>query len=193
MNLCGCGCGGEAGVYPRTHSRLGIVKGAPRKYLPNHNRNGRVTDHGFAVEDRRYKTPCHLWLGSFNQHGYGLMKVGRSSRAAHKVYWEREHGPVPDGLELDHLCKVRGCVRLDHLEPVTHTENVRRSDLAKVTATEVQEIQAAAALGLNKSELARRFGVSRVTITAVLSGTHWTDPARAGTVTPKAYEFTIAT
>lgn len=66
--------------------------------------------------------PCTLWEGTLNHDGYG--RIG--DKLAHRVLWEQEYGPIETGLELDHLCRVRACVRLSHLEPVTHAENVRR-------------------------------------------------------------------
>lgn len=78
-------------------------------------------------------TPCWLWTGNMQVQGYGCFGTHKErSRwkraAAHKVLWEHVNGPVPEGLELDHLCRVRRCVRPDHLEAVTHTENVRRGE-----------------------------------------------------------------
>lgn len=59
--------------------------------------------------------------------GYGVVKApGGKNVGAHRVVYESLVGPVPDGLELDHLCAVRNCVNPAHLEPVTHAENVRR-------------------------------------------------------------------
>jgi len=49
-------------------------------------------------------------------------------RSAHRLSYETEIGPIPEGLELDHLCRVRSCVNPLHLEPVTHQENVRRGE-----------------------------------------------------------------
>ena len=71
---------------------------------------------------------CWLWEGS-KTFGYG--KIGPGARAlspvaAHRVSYELLVGPIPEGMELDHLCRVPACVRPDHLEPVTHTENVLR-------------------------------------------------------------------
>ena len=71
--------------------------------------------------------PCEIWTGPLNEHGYGAASYG----LAHRLAWQAANGPVPDGLELDHLCRVRSCVRPDHLEPVTHRENCRRGDAGK--------------------------------------------------------------
>lgn len=70
---------------------------------------------------------CWIWPGHLNNQGYGII-VGDDGkeRRTHRVAYEVLVGPIPEGLELDHLCRVRACLRPDHLEPVTHTENVRR-------------------------------------------------------------------
>jgi hypothetical protein len=76
-----------------------------------------------AVTDR-----CWLWTGGLTATGYGQFHFHGRPRVAHKYLYEFERGPVPDGLELDHLCRVRNCVRPDHLEAVTHAENIRRGE-----------------------------------------------------------------
>lgn len=70
---------------------------------------------------------CWLWTGALNADGYGNFRSERTQRA-HAWSWIEEHGPVPDGLELDHLCGTRGCVRPSHCQPVTHRENVLRGN-----------------------------------------------------------------
>lgn len=72
-------------------------------------------------------TGCWLWMGAeaggcgpgerYGYYGHG---------PAHRVVYEMVKGPIPDGLQLDHLCRCRMCVNPDHLEPVTRAENVRR-------------------------------------------------------------------
>ena len=70
---------------------------------------------------------CWLWEGTTVAGGYGHLSVGRVRRRyVHAVTFEHFRGPVPEGLELDHLCRVRGCANPWHLEAVTHAENVRR-------------------------------------------------------------------
>lgn len=74
---------------------------------------------------------CWNWTASLNSHGYGQFMAalhGRHKRPhpAHRVVYELLVGPIPEGLELDHLCRNRRCVNPDHLEPVTRSENIRR-------------------------------------------------------------------
>lgn len=78
---------------------------------------------------------CWLWTGHIGKFGYGSFRDDpkRNTRQAHIASYELHVGPVPDGLELDHLCRVRSCVNPYHLEPVTHLENVRRGDLGRIT------------------------------------------------------------
>lgn len=72
---------------------------------------------------------CWLWMAAKDKWGYGKFKVeSRRQRVAHRVAYELVRGPVPDGLELDHLCRNPSCVNPEHLEPVTSAENTRRSE-----------------------------------------------------------------
>lgn len=72
---------------------------------------------------------CWLWTGGVNTTGYGTFWATNSkSVVSHRWSYEQTFGPLPDGLTLDHLCRVRNCVRPDHLDPVTHMENVRRGE-----------------------------------------------------------------
>lgn len=71
---------------------------------------------------------CWEWQGSLTR-GYGTFAPKRFVLLrAHRVAYELLRGSIPDGLELDHLCKNPSCVNPQHLEPVTHAENCRRGD-----------------------------------------------------------------
>lgn len=69
-----------------------------------------------------------LWTGSTTSNGYGKIGAGekRGWLLAHRVSYELFVGPIPTGLQVDHLCRVRNCVNPEHLEAVTHAENLRR-------------------------------------------------------------------
>jgi hypothetical protein len=78
------------------------------------------------------KDDCWPWLGKINDGGYGIIWGGADNPRelrAHRVMYEIHRGPIPDGLDLDHLCRVRHCVNPAHLEPVTRRENLRRSPI----------------------------------------------------------------
>lgn len=95
------------------------------------------------------ETGCRLWQGSImrggRREGYGRYsasfpsdtknKTGRYSlykcAKAHRLSYERWYGPIPEGLELHHICRTRACVEPTHLTPVTHAENVSYSQRPK--------------------------------------------------------------
>lgn len=74
---------------------------------------------------------CWHWKGAISDPGYGRISVGNRLRYAHRLSYELNVGPIPDGLSIDHLCRVRDCVRPDHLEAVTLAENTRREMSAR--------------------------------------------------------------
>jgi hypothetical protein len=126
---CHCGCGGDAPVAPVTNSHWGWVRGEPKRFIHGHNGRMRSRRRDFTVEDRGYETPCHIWGGYIAPNGYGrATRADGTKSTAHRVVYGEAHGPLPGGMEPDHLCRVRSCVRLDHLEAVTRSENIRRGD-----------------------------------------------------------------
>lgn len=90
---------------------------------------------------RRYRpnigTGCWEWQGPFTPNGYGKHRIGpgHPERVAHRIAYEHYVGPIPDGLQLDHTCRVRRCVNPSHLEPVTGSENTLRQDHAERRVT----------------------------------------------------------
>lgn len=75
---------------------------------------------------------CWLWTGPVTYKGYAK-RIGHAGRLwyGHQLAYTLLVGPIPDGLVLDHLCRVRNCVNPAHLEPVTAVENTRRGALAR--------------------------------------------------------------
>ena len=146
---CNCGCGQRTAIASRTRGRLGWVKGEPIKWLHGH---GRVKNRGPAFTEDP-ETGCWVWRRTLDEWGYGK----KAGRPAHKVLYEELVGEVPDGLQLDHLCRNRACVNPGHLEPVTPQENVRRSRTQKLSEEESAAIRRSTEPG---SQVARKYGIS---------------------------------
>jgi hypothetical protein len=72
-----------------------------------------------------FDTGCWEWTGT-RAYGYGRIKIGGKSHLAHRVVYEQMRGGIPQGLDMDHVCRNKGCVNPAHLQPVTHRENVMR-------------------------------------------------------------------
>jgi hypothetical protein len=84
---------------------------------------------------RSTDTACWTWTGPLTKGGYGLFGLTRTALGqrtknvyAHRYSYERSKGPIPDGLQIDHLCRNRRCINPDHLEAVTGSVNVRRGE-----------------------------------------------------------------
>lgn len=124
-------------------------------------------------EDRGFDSECWVWPKAKAHGGYGIVRRDGRNLRTHVVTYESVNGAVPDGLELDHLCRVPACCNPDHLEAVSHTENVRRGGAAKITAEIARQIRASTE---SRASLAVRFGVSKRIIDNVRRGRTWSDP-----------------
>lgn len=80
------------------------------------------------VESTGFVSPCWVWVGGRNGLGYGELYVpGQKHRPrTHRLAYNLAVGEIPEGLEIDHLCRVRACCNPEHLEAVTHAVNMAR-------------------------------------------------------------------
>lgn len=116
----------------------------------------RPDPHEYDVDP---ETGCWIWAKQLVGGRYGRKWVGGRGVMAHIWYYEQANGPVPEGLEIDHLCRVKACVNPAHLEAVSRTVNrqrrsvvsedqvrdVRRRNLTATQAAEVLGISVTAA------------------------------------------------
>ncbi len=119
-------CGGPyyARGWCKTHYRAWKRSGSPqrrRETLPE-----RISR--FVVES---PNGCWEWNGSRFKTGYGKMRIDGRTVSVHRASYEAHVGPIPDGLQIDHLCRNRPCCNPAHLEPVTASENLRRAAAAR--------------------------------------------------------------
>jgi len=95
--------------------------------------NSKMTKHNLSIEERFWphveKTKsCWNWKAGLDSHGYGFIKLNKVNAKAYRVAYELVKGPIPEGKQIDHLCRNRKCVNPDHLEPVTRRENILRGE-----------------------------------------------------------------
>jgi hypothetical protein len=99
---------------------------AEARFWPKIDRFGPTPDHAPELG------PCWLWTAAKNNNGYGtftlFLEGQRRKVLPHRWLYELVKGPIPPGLEVDHLCNTRACLRPSHLRPATHRENTLRGN-----------------------------------------------------------------
>ena len=105
----------------------------PERFWSKVNKDGPVPKH------RPELGPCWIWLAYTSRKEYGRIRVEGKIRYAHTIAYELVVGPIPPGLEPDHLCRTPSCVRPSHIEPVTKKVNcLRGASFAAVNARKTE-------------------------------------------------------
>lgn len=128
--------------------------------------NARPENPDYVVDENG----CWVWQRNVTDQGYGLVRDEGKMRSAHRTFYERAKGPVPAGLQLDHLCRNRACVNPAHLEAVTGAENQRRAPRTKLDWEAVRAIRNSPG---RCADIASQFGVSPMTVSKIRNNKLW--------------------
>jgi HNH endonuclease len=135
-------------------------------------RRTQLNESDYTVEDHGFVTPCWVVNTRKGNGRYALVRIDGRERYAHRAMYEQEVGPIPEGMELDHLCSVTRCICPEHLEPVTRATNARRGRGTRLT---IEQARRAKHGGENARALAAEFGVSEFCIYRIRRGVDWAD------------------
>ena len=196
IGRCWCGCGGKTRVAKNTDSQRHRVQDFPTPYIFGHQTKGKPSIkrgvevihpgiHPFKFLDGSPKyvvdeaTGCWNWVGGIDSGGYGKTTYAhKQTDRAHVVSWELHNKQkVPEGQEIDHLCRNRRCCNPNHLEAKTHIENVRRGKNVKLTLSDVDFIRYLYLSGQKKMvDLGEAYRVNPATISRIVSKQTWNEP-----------------
>jgi hypothetical protein len=130
----------------------------------------------FMCKVQKEDNGCWIWTAATLRNGYGCFRWNRRVEYAHRVAYEMFVGPIPEGLDIDHLCRNRACVNPAHLEPVTRSENLKRgmTGKTKFNAHLIRKIRDLYESGAhNQYELARMFGTCQGYISNIIRRRIW--------------------
>lgn len=133
---------------------------------------------------------CRIYTGGAVPRGYGVLSVNGRQRYAHRVSWELQNGPIPDGMHVLHSCDVPACINPDHLFLGTDADNVSdkmskgrhvaahgvRAGSAKLTEKDVCDIRGMYVRNSRQfgtTALGARYGVDPSTICTIVNRKTW--------------------
>lgn len=154
------------------YCKCGCKTAVKNEYANGHY--GRKSPVDFVVENHGYKSCCWIWKLNVDKYtGYARIKRDGKGQNVHKYYWEKVNGKVPDGLVLDHLCRIKKCMRPDHLEAVTVAENTQRGLSTPLTVDDVKSIILLYRNGSSQYKIARDYNIAQQTVSGIVTRKTW--------------------
>lgn len=102
---------------------------------PNHLKRTYSSPYELLKERVEWQGSCLVWTWGLSDQGYGAFTLNKTSYYAHRVAWEAQKGPIPEGMTVDHMCFNRKCVNIGHLRLLTHRENTQHRLVANYRNT----------------------------------------------------------
>lgn len=137
LGICECGCGQKTNLATRTRKSRGWILGEHLKFVRGHDSRRAIPDakrffskvhkDGPIPANHPELGPCWIWKAG-KSDGYGSFCVNGRTVHAHRFAYLNLRGEIPEGLEPDHLCRIRRCVNPFHLELVSQKVNILRGD-----------------------------------------------------------------
>ena len=118
---------------------------------------------------------CYIPKGEKTRLGYIRLWNKGNRILAHRFEFEKAHGKIPEGMEIDHICCNKACSNVSHLRLATRTENMRYSKATKLNKEIVLEIHKKRAQGIRVVNIAKEYKVTRECIYLILQGKNWND------------------
>lgn len=118
---------------------------------------------------------CLEWTLSKNtKRGYGRKSIKGKRKLAHRYVYELICGNIPEGKQLDHLCRNKMCVNVDHLEIVNNQENCRRRSSTKLNQIKADTIRFIYKnYDITQKNIAKMYNIKRCTVTAICNNRLW--------------------
>lgn len=157
--VCLCGCG-QTPMINKDGSYCDYFKGHYLIKRPEYN---------FKTDKN---TGCWNYCSSKDSHGYGQFKVNYKNLRAHRYMYEKYNGEIPKNFDVDHLCKNPGCINPEHLEAVTHGDNIRRGSNAKLSAEDVIKIRSLDGIESRRS-IRNRYKISGTQLCNIMNHKKW--------------------
>ena len=142
---------------------------------PRERLESRTTRNGECIEFTSRNSP----------DGYGRLQIDYKRFLAHRLSYELNVGPIPEGMVVRHKCDNKPCVNPEHLEVGTYKDNIRdaverdrvahgtANHKAKLTPNEVREIRRLVGSGMSRRSVAKMFGVSHTAVNHLMQGKNW--------------------
>jgi hypothetical protein len=146
--------------------------GLPKRYVPGHQcAKNPVSPVDYIIDP---ETGCWLWQRAIDPSGYPVASLNGRKIGAHRLFYIRFVGPIPDGMDVDHVwdrgCRHVNCVNPDHLEAVTRQENCHRRKRNSLTMDQAREIRALwASVQHMQKDIALRYNIPRSSVSLIVN------------------------